>query len=59
MSQFPKDPVMLLSVVNTNLRDFYPNLDEFCRANDINRAELEQKMKQINYEYDEERNRFV
>ena len=59
MRQFPKDPVMLLSVVNTNLRDFYPNLDEFCRANDINRAELEQKMKQINYEYDEERNRFV
>ena len=26
----PKDPVMLLSYVNTQLRDFYPSLAEFC-----------------------------
>ena len=26
----PKDPVLLLSVVNTKLRDSYPNLEELC-----------------------------
>ncbi len=28
----PKDPVMLLSYVNTQLRDFYPSLAEFLRG---------------------------
>ena len=32
MAQLPKDPVMLLSFTNTQLRDFYPNLSEFCKA---------------------------
>ena len=26
--ELPKDPVMLLSVVNTKLRDYYTSLDE-------------------------------
>ncbi|HJB69908.1 MAG TPA: DUF4250 domain-containing protein, partial [Candidatus Flavonifractor avistercoris] len=26
----PKDPVILLSVINTKLRDFYPSLDALC-----------------------------
>ena len=26
----PKDPVMLLSVINTKLRDRYPSLDALC-----------------------------
>ena len=26
----PKDPVMLLSYVNTQLRDFYPDIEEMC-----------------------------
>ena len=30
----PKDPVLLLSVVNTRLRDEYDSLDELCRALD-------------------------
>lgn len=28
----PKDPFMLLSYVNTQLRDFYPDLDQMCQA---------------------------
>ena len=28
MTVLPKDPVILLSYINTQLRDFYPNLDE-------------------------------
>ena len=26
----PSDPIMLLSVVNLKLRDFYPSLDALC-----------------------------
>ena len=28
--ELPKDPVMLLSVINTELRDKYPSLDALC-----------------------------
>lgn len=28
----PNDPVMLLSYINTQLRDFYPTLNELCSA---------------------------
>ncbi len=55
----PKDPVMLLSVVNTNLRDFYPSLDEFAKANNIDKNEIIDKLSTINYEYNKERNQFV
>ena len=26
----PNDPIMLLSVINLKLRDFYPTLDALC-----------------------------
>ena len=56
MNNLPKDPVMLLSVVNTNLRDF---LDEFCKAKDADKQEIIEKLKMIEYTYDEEKNQFV
>ena len=55
----PKDPVMLLSVVNTKLRDFYPNLEELAKAENITTVEIIQKLATINYIYDENQNRFV
>lgn len=58
MSDLPKDSVMLLSVVNTNLRDFYSDLEEFCRAKDVNKDELVCKLSAIGYEYDKETNQF-
>ena len=36
----PKDPAILLSCVNTKLRDEYPSLSELCAALDADRAEL-------------------
>jgi hypothetical protein len=59
MNNLPKDPVMLLSVVNTNLRDFYSNLDEFCKVKDADKQEIIEKLKMIEYTYDEEKNQFV
>ena len=55
----PKDPVMLLGVVNTELRDFYPSLEEFAKAHMIAKEEIEDKLKGINYIYNIERNQFV
>ena len=59
MAQLPKDPVMLLSFTNTQLRDFYPNLSEFCKAFMLDETELVQTLKGIDYEYDTTRNQFI
>ena len=55
----PEDPMMLLSYVNTQLRDFYKSLDEFCHSQDVSAEELKKKLKTIDYEYDEKLNKFV
>lgn len=54
----PKDPVMLLSYLNTQLRDFYPSLAELCKSLDLDQAEVKAKMKLLDYQYNEEQNRF-
>lgn len=54
----PNDPAMLLSYVNTKLRDEYDDLDKLCDDLDISREELEKKLGSINYEYDEKLNKF-
>ena len=55
----PKDPVMLLSVVNTQLRDRYPSLTELAKAYMIPEEDIITPLKKINYEYNKERNQFV
>ena len=55
----PKDPVMLLSYVNTQLRDFYGSLEEFSRAADVPEAEITEKLAGIDYRYDAAVNQFV
>ena len=55
----PNDPVMLLGVVNTKLRDFYGSLEEMCKDMQISREELTEKLASVDYEYDEQRNQFV
>ena len=55
----PNDPVMLLSFVNTQLRDFFTTLDLFCENFNVDRSELEEKLKSIDYEYYAATNQFV
>lgn len=55
----PGDPVMLLSYVNTQLRDFYPDFSAFCADQGVCAQEVEEKLRSIDYEYDEKLNRFV
>lgn len=57
--RLPKDPVILLSVVNTKLRDQYPTLDALCEDLDIVKEELTDRLGKIGYEYMEEKNQFV
>ncbi|MFV0364473.1 MAG: DUF4250 domain-containing protein [Suipraeoptans sp.] len=54
-----KDPVLLLSVINTKLRDFYKSLDELCDDMEVSKDIIISKLAKIDYYYDEKQNRFV
>lgn len=55
----PRDPVMLLSVVNTKLRDYYSTLDVLCEDMRVDKQELIGKLEMIDYTYDAGSNQFV
>lgn len=55
----PRDPMLMLSVVNTKLRDYYNNLDALCDDMQVEREEIVKALKGIDYEYDESRHQFV
>ena len=59
MAGIPKDPIMLLSYLNTQLRDNYPSLEELCKSMDLQQQEIEKKLELIDYRYNRERNQFV
>ncbi len=59
MSNLPKDPVILLSFTNTQLRDNYANLEEFCKAYIVDENDIKNTLHTIDYEYDKSVNQFV
>ena len=54
----PKDPVMLLSYINTQLRDYYESLDELCRELELSKESIIKTLKTIDYEYNAVQNQF-
>lgn len=58
MTEYPKDPAMLMSWVNMKLRDFYGSLDELCEELEIDRKELEKRLNEAGFEYNHELNKF-
>lgn len=58
MDNLPTDPFILLSYVNTKLRDEYSSLDKMCDDLDIDRTELERKLGEAGFEYSSENNKF-
>ncbi len=54
----PQDPIMLMSYLNTQLRDFYPSLEELCKSLDLEQEPLEEKMLAAGFRYDPARNQF-
>ena len=59
MTKIPKDPVMLLSYINTQLRDNYQDMDELCRSLCLDRKDVDEKLASIDYEYDPGKNQYV
>jgi hypothetical protein len=55
----PNDPILLLSVINTKLRDFYSDLDALCEDINEDRTALETKLTAVGYVYDKQQNQFV
>ncbi len=55
----PNDPVMLLSVVNTALRDKYSSLEDYAESENFDLTSVEDKLSQIGYSYNKEQNKFV
>ena len=55
----PKDPMILLSYVNTQLRDDDECLGALCTCRGLKKDELVAKMHSIDYEYDEATNQFI
>ena len=54
----PQDPMMLFSVNNMKLRDFYPSLDALCEDLNVDKEELMAKLAAFGFEYSEEHNKF-
>ena len=57
--EMPKDSAILLSVINTKLRDFYTNLDALCEDMEWDKNEIEKKLSDISYTYDRDKNQFI
>ena len=53
------DPNILLSYINTKLRDEFPSLDELCDSLDADKDEIINTLKAAGYRYDPVINQFV
>lgn len=54
-----KDPNMLLSIINTGLRDQYASLEDLCASKLLDEVEVKAALDGIGYGYDPEQNRFI
>ncbi len=55
----PKDPVILLSYINTQLRDNYSSLGDLCASLNEDINDITEKLAAISYTYNSELNQFV
>lgn len=56
--ELPKDPVMLMSVINMKLRDCYSTLDALCDDMNLSRTELEEHLSAAGFVYNPAVNKF-
>ncbi len=57
--QLPKNPVVLLSYINTQLRDNYSTLAALCEALDCSEESIINVLKSIDYHYSSDTNQFI
>lgn len=55
----PTDPIILLSYINTKLRDECKSLDDFCDKYEVDKALITSKLKSVGYSYNKAVNQFV
>lgn len=55
----PSDPIILLSYINTQLRDNYSSFEDLCKALCVDSEEITSKLYSVDYEYDSKLNKFV
>ncbi|MCQ2741964.1 MAG: DUF4250 domain-containing protein [Bacilli bacterium] len=53
-----KNPVILLSLINTKLRDVYSSLDDLCEDMDTTKEELDSILNPVGYTYDKNQNQY-
>ncbi len=58
LNNLPKDPNILLSFVNTELRDNFSDLQEFCAAYNADINDIVGRLRSINCSYNEITNQF-
>ena len=59
MYELPKDPALLLSVVNMQLRDKEPSLPMLAGKMGTTEEYIKEKLAEIGYHYSEENNCFL
>lgn len=58
MTDYPKDPITLMSWTNTKLRDFYPDLETMCEDLEIDKEHIVRTLEEAGFEYNRELNKF-
>ena len=56
--ELPNDPMMLYSMINMKLRDFYSSLDALCEDMGVSKDEIIKRLGEAGFEYNEELNKF-
>ncbi len=59
IEKLPNDPMMLLSFVNTRMRDDKLSLEELCKQFDVETKEIEEKLDKIGYTYNNDLKKFL
>ena len=57
--KLPDDSFILLSLINTKLRDYYPSLAALCDDMELDGEELCSRLHEVGYEYDADLNKFI
>ncbi len=55
----PNDPIMLLSFVNTQLRDNYADIEELCSAYGVKSEDIIARLGAVDYHYSRKNNQFI
>lgn len=56
--QLPQDPILLMSIINTYLRDQYPSLDALCDDLELDSNDICSKLETVGFTYQPEQNQF-